>query len=118
MPAIFINPANGYKEKAGSFLTPVWCLLFGPIYLAAAGLWGHAALYFAILLISASLMGSGVLAIGFLGNFIYAACALDILEKSYLRKGWKIEEKPLQKNGESYGIIDFLLDEWSKKIDH
>ena len=37
----FRNPANGYEEKVGEAW--LWCLLLGPVYFAAKGIWFHAA---------------------------------------------------------------------------
>ena len=37
----FRNPSNGYEENVGQAW--LWCLLLGPIYFAAKGVWFHAA---------------------------------------------------------------------------
>ena len=37
----FRNPSNGYEENVGQAW--LWCLLLGPIYFAAKGIWLHAA---------------------------------------------------------------------------
>ena len=37
----FRNPSNGYEENVGEAW--LWCLLAGPIYFAAKGIWLHAA---------------------------------------------------------------------------
>ena len=36
----FRNPSNGYEENVGQ--PWLWCLLLGPIYFAANGIWLHA----------------------------------------------------------------------------
>ena len=41
MASRFRNPSNGYEENVGQ--TWLWCLLLGPIYFAAKGIWIHAA---------------------------------------------------------------------------
>ena len=73
----FRNPHNGYEEKVGEAW--LWCLLLGPVYFAAKGIWLHAA---------ASLL----LAIGTGGVswFIYLFFANWIVRKHYLlTDGWR-----------------------------
>lgn len=75
-PYRFRNPANGYIEQI-SPLSWLWALLFGPLFFAVKGIWGHAAV-------------SLFLAIPTLGlsNIGYAILAGDIVYNHYLRMGW------------------------------
>jgi hypothetical protein len=70
----FRNPANGYEENVG--LAWLWCLLLGPIYFAAKGIWFHAliSLLLAILTLVSWL--------------IYPFFANTIVRRNYLRRGW------------------------------
>jgi hypothetical protein len=79
----FRNPSNGYEEKVGEAW--LWCLLLGPVYFAAKGIWFHAA---------ASLL----LAIGTGGIswFIYPFFANWSVRKHYLRNGWVPEKDEVQ----------------------
>jgi hypothetical protein len=74
---IFMNPRNGYKERVAGKLSWLWLLLFGPIFLAIKGVWGH-------------VVGGIILAFVTFGIswFIYPFFTYSILKKSYLRKGW------------------------------
>jgi hypothetical protein len=75
----FRNPSNGYEENVGQAW--LWCLLLGPVYFAAKGIWFHAA---------ASLL----LAIGTGGIswFIYPFFANWSVRKHYFRNGWVPEK--------------------------
>lgn len=71
----FQNPQNEYVETANyAFL---WCLLFGCLYFAVKGIWGHAVVAL-------------VLAIGTAGFswLVYPFFAKSIVANSYLRRGW------------------------------
>jgi hypothetical protein len=71
----FRNPVNGYEEKTG--LAWLWCLLLGPIYLAAKGIWFHALLWLLLLFPTFGISW-----------FIYPFFANSIVRKNYLRNGW------------------------------
>jgi hypothetical protein len=82
---VFENPSNGYQESV-SKLSMLWTLLFGFIYFSVKGVWTHAIAYVALML----LLGSWTLGIGaVLVWIVYAPFAPAILEKNYLRKGWR-----------------------------
>lgn len=89
MPRSFVNPSNGYQEQAGSILSPLWCLLFGPLYLICAGLWQYAVFYSLVLLMMASWLGAAAFVFALAGNLFFAFLVLDALEKNYLRRGWR-----------------------------
>ena len=71
----FRNPFNDYEENVGK--PWLWCLLLGPIYFAAKGIWGHA-------VISALMAFVTV----FISWFINPFFANLIVRKHYLRNGW------------------------------
>jgi len=71
----FKNPANGYVEEVNN--APLWCLLFGCIYLAVKGVWTHA--------VAAALLAFFSYGISWL---IYPFFANQIIRTNYLRRGW------------------------------
>jgi hypothetical protein len=71
----FQNPSNWYIERVS--LPFLWTLLFGPLYFAVRGVWTHAI---------ASLV-LAVLTFG-LSWLLYPFFASQIMETSYLQKGW------------------------------
>jgi len=76
----FRNPANGYEENANH--PGLWCLLFGPVYFAAKGIWSH-------------MVASLLLAVvtGGISWLIYPFLARKFVRADYLRRGW-IEVAP------------------------
>jgi hypothetical protein len=76
----FRNPSNGYEESVGQAW--LWCLLLGPIYFAAKGIWLHAA--------TSLLLAIGT---GGISWFIYPFFANWIVRKHFLRNGWVAEVK-------------------------
>jgi len=72
----FKHPANGYVEEI-SELTWLWALLFGAIYFAVKGVWGHV---FLGLVLALCTFGVSWL--------IYPFFAKSILEKRYRHNGW------------------------------
>jgi hypothetical protein len=91
----FRNPSNGYEENVGQ--PWVWCLLLGPIYFAAKGIWLHAA--------TALLLAIGT---GGFSWFIYPFFANWIVRKHFLRNGWipEVKDQPsrtetMKSNGKS-----------------
>lgn len=83
--AVFENPMNGYRESVGGSAI-LWTLLFGVFYLAYKGAWGWAFIGF----LAALLLGSVTFGVGALVVWVLLAFAAPgLVEKSYLRKGWK-----------------------------
>jgi hypothetical protein len=80
MATYFKNPANGYVEIVSG--AGILCFLFGPLYFLLKGVWVHALL-------------SLILAIPTVGVswLLYPFFAHDIVETSYLRRGWIREER-------------------------
>ena len=76
----FRNPSNGYEENVGRAW--LWCLLFGPVYFAAKGIWGHAAISLLLAILTSYVFGF------FISWFIYPFFANAIVRKHYLRNGW------------------------------
>lgn len=72
----FENPSNGYQESV-SYLTWLWCFIFGALYFAYKGIWRHFVLYLAAIPCS---FGTSI--------FIYPFFARSIVINNYLRKGW------------------------------
>jgi len=73
--AKFQNPNNRYiedVERAG-----LWCLLFGTLYFAVKGVWGHAVISLVL----------AILTVG-ISWLIYPFFAQQIVETNYLRRGW------------------------------
>ena len=88
MARVFRNPHNGHKEKVFGD-SWVGVLLFGAVYLAAKGLWGHFCLWILVVGLSALLLGlPGLLVVVPLANIAYLFSIQRILANSYLRKGW------------------------------
>lgn len=73
----FRNPLNGYEEEVG--IAWPWCLLFGPLYFAAKGVWSHAAISLIV-----------AIATGGLSWLVYPFFARAIVEQHYLRNGWLV----------------------------
>jgi peptidoglycan biosynthesis protein MviN/MurJ (putative lipid II flippase) len=71
----FQNRSNGYIEQVS--LPFLWTLLFGPLYFASRGVWTHAIVSFFL-----AFMTIGI------SWLFYPFFASQILETSYLRKGW------------------------------
>ena len=71
----FRNPSNGYEENVGPAW--LWCLLLGPIYFAAKGIWSHVAISLLLLIPTIGLSW-----------LIYPFFANLIVRKHYLRNGW------------------------------
>lgn len=71
----FQNSANGYIEKVS--LPFLWTLLFGPLYFAVMGVWTHAIVSFFLAFLTVGISW-----------LIYPFAASQIMETSYLRKGW------------------------------
>ena len=74
----FKHPLNGYTEHGGGVLSVLWCLLFGPIYLALRGLWGHALLW--------------IVLAGFthgISALFYPLFAPALVNAWYRRRGWE-----------------------------
>jgi len=84
----FENPGNGYREEV-SPLTWLWVLLFGWVYMLVKGLWGHVALQVALIFGAALLSGGPGAFIGIPLWLVYVFAAKGILERRYLRRGWK-----------------------------
>lgn len=72
------NPANGYELTIHS---PVhigaMMLLFGPLYLAAKGVWGHAALMVVIVIMT-----------GGLAWLVYPFIGRRLIMDHYRKQGW------------------------------
>jgi hypothetical protein len=77
----FKNTVNDHVETSNFCF--LWCSLFGPIYLAAKGIWSHAF----VLMIGGIVLGATVF---FPWSFwiVYAFFAKKIVRNSYLKKGW------------------------------
>lgn len=71
----FKNPTNGYEITTDSEWA--YALLFGPLYFAKHGAWGHAIANFVLALLTF-----------FLSSIVYSAKAKEIVRDTYLRKGW------------------------------
>lgn len=90
MQKSFRNPLNSHTETI-SGLSWLWILLFGPIYLAVKGLWGHLAVWVLSIGIAGVLTTIAVplgLIVMPLVGVGYAIAISDILANAYLRKGW------------------------------
>lgn len=72
----FTRPSNGFtvRLRAPRF----WTFLFGPLYFAAHGVWSHAFISFVAALFTAGLSW-----------LVYPWFAPHILERAYLRNGWR-----------------------------
>jgi hypothetical protein len=77
----FKNPGNDHVETSNNCF--LWCLLFGPIYMAIKGIWSHTF----VLLIGGIVLGATVF-LPWIFWLIYAFFAKGIVRNSYLRKGW------------------------------
>lgn len=94
MARTFRNPVNGHTEsiskEAGGLV-----VLFGPLYLAVRGLWGHFFLW--IVLVggfSLATGGTGIIIALPIAIVAYAISINRIIANSYLRKGWVEVLKP------------------------
>lgn len=91
------NPANGYEERIAD--TWLLCLLFGPLYFAAKGIWTHALVSLVLALVTFGISW-----------LIYPFLARGIIEKNYLRKGWiPVEQPTAQKGSKRVFLYLFLI---------
>ncbi len=95
MARTFRNPANGHTESISREASGL-VVLFGPLYLASKGLWGHFFLW--LLLVggfSLATGGPGVIIALPIAIVVYAFSINSInsinsiIANSYLRKGWQ-----------------------------
>lgn len=86
---VFENPANGHVEE--SVYCWVWTLLFGPLYFAVKGIWGHVLISFVAALLT---FGISIL--------IYPFFAEEVVRGHYLKRGW-VERKDLRRAGATQG---------------
>ena len=88
MARTFRNPANGHTESISREASGL-VVLFGPLYLACKGLWGH---FFLWLLLVGGLTlatgGPGIIIALPIAIVAYAFSINRIIANSYLRKGW------------------------------
>lgn len=98
---VFENPMNGYRENVG-LGTVIGVALLGVLYLIYRGLWGYALLWF--LVVPFTTLALAILA-GDRGMFdgplwlpvmiiaaphlAFSAFSVVVLEKKYLRQGWR-----------------------------
>lgn len=88
MARTFRNPANGYTESISRESSGL-VVLFGALYLAAKGLWGHFFLW--LLLVggfSLAIGGPGIIIALPIAIVVYALSINSIIATS-LRKGWQ-----------------------------
>jgi len=78
---IYKNPSNGYEETITD--AGLLCLLFGPLYFAAKGVWTQAVVSLILAIVTFGLSW-----------IVYPFLARGIVEKNYLRKGWVAIEPP------------------------
>lgn len=90
----FKNPANGHIESVS--LPWLWSLLFGGLYLIAAGLWAPLLIWLVLTVAAFASMGPAAMVLVIVMNVIYAALSSGWVRSSYLRKGW-VEVKPDEK---------------------
>jgi hypothetical protein len=84
----FKNPSNNHMEMVPA-LAWLWMLLFGAIYLAVKGLWGHFAIWILIIFgLGVITAGPGAMVAMPILSIGYAFAIQGILTGSYLRKGW------------------------------
>lgn len=84
---VFENPQNGYRETV-SDMAWLWTLLFGGIYLAICGLWGHFFIMVGILILTGLLFPPLYMFV-VPGLWIgYAIGVGSILTSRYQRLGW------------------------------
>jgi len=68
------NPINDHVEEVEN--AGLWCLLFGSFYFAYKEVWTHAVISFVALLTFG------------ISWFIYPFFAREVVERSYLQRGW------------------------------
>lgn len=82
------NPANGYRER----VTPLSCLgafLFGALWYAFHGIWGHAVIQGAIIVLSIGAVGPLAVVPLVPMWLLYTLMAPFLLKRQYLRRGWR-----------------------------
>ena len=72
----FRHPSNDYIVEANYMR--LWVFLFGPLYFAFRGIWGH---FFLSLLLAIPTFG--------ISWIYYVIAAPGIVRKHYLERGWK-----------------------------
>ncbi|WP_262381306.1 zinc ribbon domain-containing protein [Pseudomonas sp. WS 5027] len=88
MERAFRNPANGHTESVGG-MSWLAVVVFGALYLAYKGLWGHFFIWLLLVGGFSILTGGPGLIIALpLASIGYAIGINGILTNSYLRKGW------------------------------
>jgi uncharacterized membrane protein YfbV (UPF0208 family) len=95
MAQMFEHPSNGHTEMVSGW-SALWVLLFGGLYLLFKGLWAHV-LTWLILGIGLSI-ALAVPIPAFVVTIVYAFTIQGILERQYLRKGWRAvtDEEPVE----------------------
>lgn len=79
------QPPDGYAQGV-NWTAHMWCLLFGPLWLAYRGIWKHVLLW----VLAGIVMGSlGGIKLAIIPTIFYFVMAPKILEKHYMQKGWK-----------------------------
>jgi len=66
---------DGFTEETG--LAGLWCFLFGALYFAYKGIWGHAVISFVVALCTFGISW-----------VVYPFFAKGIIRKAYLQRGW------------------------------
>jgi len=85
--AIFENPTNGWREAVPRRAW-LWMLLFGVFYMAARSLWMPLGITLGILFVTTMVSWVFLLIVAPLVWVTTAVKARDMLEASYLRRGW------------------------------
>ena len=86
----FINPANGYEEDIPNRLPLVLSVaLFGGLYWAFKGVWGHALIWWVVTIVALGAGGGGLWLIALLALIAYYSTAAHaVLVHHYLKRGW------------------------------
>jgi hypothetical protein len=115
----FTNPQNNYREEAPT--NAFWCaLFFGVTYLLLRGLWSQAAVWL-LLIIATSAQENSEHAVymmiftNLVLGFYYAINVDKIIEKDYLRRGWKPDCQEESKGQEMWSSLEQSPHGYSKK---
>lgn len=84
---IFRNPFNGHEERVSNWV-PLWAFLFGGLWALVRGLWGAALVLFVVYTGLYAALGPPATMFVLVGQVIFAALAIGMVKRRYLRMGW------------------------------
>lgn len=99
---VYVNPANGHSED--SSLACIWALLFGTFFFMAKGIWRHVVIQLVLFIFFLSFLPAAAIFLAVIAMMlVYAVFANEIVERYYLREGYRLESP-----GAPKAVSDYL----------